>query len=289
MTIKTRESRLSVLRRILKHTRHCVRNRNEYLSLYENVSDEIAFGEATPTYLCDPDAPMLIHDTVPGARIIMILRDPVERAFSHYLFLLKTQHETILSFYDALKNDYQNKSLEDSLGASSRILYVEYGLYLEQVKRYFDIFGREQVKVMIFEEFVQNTKDTFRDVLRFLGLNSDKLPYNIRRKYDNFVAPRFKFSPNISQLLSNYGDKNNMVIKIWRSLPVYSVRCGIIDRVLHKRSLKSKVPEDARAYLERLYYQDVKKLEHLLGRQLPWYTFNKNSNMDDSDGHTPLI
>jgi hypothetical protein len=268
---------------------HIIRDRDEYLSLYENVSDEIAFGEATPTYLCDPDAPKLIHETVPEARIIMILRDPVERAFSHYLFLIKTQHETILSFYDALKVDYYNNSMKDCLGAPSRILYVEYGLYSEQVKRYFDIFGRSQVKVMIFEEFVRNTKDTFREVLGFLGLNRDKLPYNIKRKYDNFVVPRFQFSPNIFRFLSNYGDKNNVVIKVWRSLPGYSLRCGILDRILLKGSLKSKVPEDARAYLEKLYYLDVKKLEHLLGRQLPWYTSNKNIKMDNSDEHVPLI
>ena len=263
---------------------HIVRERNEYLKLYENVKDETAIGEASPTYLFDPEAPNLIHDTVPDARIIMILRDPIERAFSHYLLLLKTQHETRLSFYDALKNDYYNESKEGSGGASSHILYVEYGLYSEQVKRYFDIFGREQVKVIIFEEFVQNTKDTFRDVLRFLGINSDNLPYNLRKKYNNIVLPRFQYAPSIARILLNFGNKNKRIIRIWRSLPGYSERCGTIDKVLLKRPLKPKVPEDARAFLEKLYYQDATKLEHLLGQPLRWYITNKNNNKNGSCG-----
>jgi hypothetical protein len=256
---------------------HIIHDRNEYLKLYENVKDEKSIGEASSTYLCDPDAPKLIHDSVPEAHIIMILRDPIERAFSHYFFLLKTQHETRLSFYDALKNDYYYESKEYGRGGSTHILYVEYGLYSEQVKRYLDIFGREQVKVIIFEEFVQNTKDTVLDILRFLGLNCDNLPYNLGKKYDNFVIPRFQFAPSIARFLSNFGNKNRMILRIWRSLPGYSVRCGTIDKILLKSPFKPKVPEDARAFLDTLYYQDVRKLERLLGQSLPWYIASKNN------------
>ena len=64
---------------------HPIRDKNEYLSLFENVTDEKIIVDDSPSYLADPEAPKLIHEIVPHARILMSLRDPVERAFSGYL------------------------------------------------------------------------------------------------------------------------------------------------------------------------------------------------------------
>ena len=65
-----------------------IRSKEKYLKLFENVENETAIGEASPTYLWDPQAPKLIHEKIPNAKFIFILRNPIERAFSHYLFLL---------------------------------------------------------------------------------------------------------------------------------------------------------------------------------------------------------
>src|ERR687897_1614715 len=120
----------------------------------------------TNIYLWDPDAPKLIHQTVPHARIIISLRDPIERAFAQYLQRMKYSGSKT-PFYDDLMQDY--KSQEKVFGRS--VLYVELGMYYEQVKRYFDIFGRQQVKVIIFEEFVQHPEQSVNEVLAFLGVN----------------------------------------------------------------------------------------------------------------------
>jgi len=64
-----------------------IRDKKKYLELFKDVKDETAIGEASPTYLADPQTPYLIHEVVPDARIIIILRDPVERAFSEYLLM----------------------------------------------------------------------------------------------------------------------------------------------------------------------------------------------------------
>jgi Sulfotransferase family len=84
------------------------------------------------------DEAKLIHQAIPHARIILILRDPIERAYSNYL-MYKKYGGIKSSFYDELMLDY--KSQEKLYGRSQ--LYVELGMYYEQVKRYFDIFGRE--------------------------------------------------------------------------------------------------------------------------------------------------
>jgi hypothetical protein len=81
--------------------------RDEYLSLFRNTRGERLIGEASPLYLWDVESPVLIHKVVPDARIIMILRDPIERAFSSYLLSVQWGYET-RPFLDALVVDYNN-------------------------------------------------------------------------------------------------------------------------------------------------------------------------------------
>ena len=66
-----------------------IREKKKYLDLFKNVKDEKAIGEASPTYLWDPKTPKLIHEIIPDAKIIISLRDPVERTFSHYLMYFR--------------------------------------------------------------------------------------------------------------------------------------------------------------------------------------------------------
>src|SRR5918992_1601997 len=85
-----------------------LRDKKEYLRLFKNARGYIAVGEASPSYLWDPDAPKLIHQTVPHARIIMILRDPIERAYSRYLMKKKYRGGMKSSFYDEIIRDYES-------------------------------------------------------------------------------------------------------------------------------------------------------------------------------------
>ena len=80
-----------------------IKDKKEYLKLFENVKDEIAIGEASPTYLHDPKAPKLIHDAVPNAKIIISLRDPVERANSYFSNLVSSGTASE-SFSDCIRN-----------------------------------------------------------------------------------------------------------------------------------------------------------------------------------------
>jgi len=86
-----------------------IRNKSNYLRLFEGVKDEIVIGEASPSYLEDPEAPKLIHQVVPHAKIIILLRDPVERAFSHYLMMVSQGYEK-LSFREAIEQILSKKS-----------------------------------------------------------------------------------------------------------------------------------------------------------------------------------
>ena len=247
-----------------------IRDKKEYLKLFENARGYTAVGEATPFYLLDPDAPRLIHQTVPQARIIMSLRDPIERAYSNYL--MKMKYSGIKSsFYDELMRDY--KTQEKLYGKSQ--LYVEFGMYYEQVKRYFDIFGRDQVKVIIFEEFVQHIEQSINEVLAFLGVNYTVTA--IKEQYNPYSVPRSPLSRLVFAFFRWLRARNIKFYKILALLPDSLVESAP-EKILFKRTQKPKIDPKAVKFLREIYYDDVLKLQSLLGRSLPWHTVLGNNN-----------
>jgi hypothetical protein len=244
-----------------------LKDKKEYLRLFENARGYIAVGEASPMYLWDPNAPKLIHQTVPHARIIMILRDPIERAYSNYLTIMKYGvNVKKSSFYDELMRDYESRV---KLHGRSR-LYVELGMYYEQVKRYFDIFGREQVKVIIFEEFVQHTVQTVNEVLAFLGVNHTVRA--ITEQYHPYSVPRGPLAQWIFSFIYGLTSRNVRLFKIVTTLLPRSLIESLPEKMFFKRKQKPKIDPQSVKFLQEIYLDDVIRLESLLGRSLPWHT-----------------
>jgi hypothetical protein len=251
-----------------------IRDKKEYLRLFENARGYIAVGEATPIYLWDPDSPKLIRQAVPNARIIILLRDPIERAYSQYLRVIKYSGMKA-SFYDELMRDY--KSQEKLYGRSQ--LYVELGMYYEQVKRYFDTFGREQVKVIVFEEFIQHIEQTVNEVLAFLGVNYT-VTAAIRGHYNPDSVPRSPLSRLVFAFFRWLRARNVKFYKILALLPDSLVQSAP-EKILFKRTQKPKIDPKAVKFLQEIYYDDVLRLESLLGRSLPWHTVLGNNNKNN--------
>lgn len=135
-------------------------------------------GEATPEYLFHPCAPLRAHQTVPKAKLVALLRNPIERAFSAYKMECKRNNET-LSFAEAL--DAENERLA---GEEARLMaeadytsftytynsYRRRGEYIDQLEKWAQHFPKENILVIQSEEFFQRTAETFDRVLGFLGL-----------------------------------------------------------------------------------------------------------------------
>ena len=234
-----------------------IQDKENYLELFSGVKDEVAIGEASPFYLVDPETPNRIHEIIPNAKIIMILRDPLARALSSYYQSLKSGWET-KSFFDALKNAYSNKKNGGDLTA--RIL-IEGGFYSEQVKRYFDIFGKNQVLVIIFEEFIQDTKNTIFQILDFLEVKTKK-PIKIEKIHNPVSLPKNQLYKNIVE--------NAALKKIALKIFKHGTSKKIRDRFLIKEIEKPQIKKAESEFLKNLYYKDMKKLEKILGRSLPW-------------------
>lgn len=151
-------------------------------------------GEASPSYLFHPLAPERVAKMLPGARLIALLRNPVDRAFSHY------QHEVALgreelSFEDALarEDERMEGEVERMLRDPSyfsygwwNYTYAARGRYAEQLARWFAAFPREQLLVLLTDELAADTAAAYRRVLAFLGVDAhglDAYPRIFEREY----------------------------------------------------------------------------------------------------------
>jgi hypothetical protein len=144
---------------------------------------DLIAGESTPYYLFHPAVPERVASAIPDMRLVVILRDPVERAYSHYQLMRRMGRER-LSFEDAL--DAEEERLA---GERERLLvdpsfrarhhrnhsYVSRGLYAEQLERWLTYFPREQLLVLDVEEFFAHRAEMYALVLDFLAVRQRDL------------------------------------------------------------------------------------------------------------------
>jgi hypothetical protein len=147
---------------------------DEYLSLFSAATPEQRIGEATPSYLMSHTAAADIAEVQPDARIIAILREPANFLRSLHLQSVRNHAETETNFRKALAlEDARRRGQAIPAGAirPQELLYSEHVRYVEQLRRYHDVFGAEQVLVLIYEDFRADNEAVARRVLRFLEVD----------------------------------------------------------------------------------------------------------------------
>ena len=154
-------------------------------------------GEATPRYLYHPHTPKRVFDIIPQVKLIVLLRNPIDRAYSHYQMEVAVGNEE-LSFEDAIDNE-ENRIRDDMKKMESnenfysvnfyRKSYLTRGIYVNQLKRWFEYFPKEQFFILKSEDFYSKTPEAYNQVLDFLNLSKFELdsfkPYK-KRKYSTF-------------------------------------------------------------------------------------------------------
>ena len=233
-----------------------LRDEKKYLKLFAGFKNQKIIGESSTTYLADPEAPYLIHKVSPSSRILISLRDPVERTYSQYLMYRKTGYLKP-SFHDQLFFEIQNE-----VNFENPNIGLYHGLYSNNVTRYQDVFGNNRVKIIIFEEFIKNPMQTFNSVLKFLELNIE-LEYE-PKAYNQYQTIKHKF---VTHLL-----KNPTFRKSAQKVPP-KIRRIVADKIIFKNQPKPEMSEKDRKILTDYYYEDVHILEKNLGRTLPWSNF----------------
>jgi hypothetical protein len=156
-----------------------LRDRNRYLALFDAARPDQLVGEASTWYLYSRDAAKNIKSATPDARIIVMLRDPVEMLYSLHGRRIYGGSEDLLRFEDALAAE-EDRKLGKRIPPRARnvkaLFYRDVGRYSEQVKRYIDTFGIDKVRVVVFEEFRADPASVYRSVLEFLGVDASFEP-----------------------------------------------------------------------------------------------------------------
>src|ERR1700676_2967624 len=143
--------------------REIIRDEDQYSQLFANTGGKKAIGEASAFYLCFNGTAERIAHAVPDAKIIIILREPVARAYSAYMYLVRDGRETV-RFEEGLRLEEERKQKD----FEPMWWYKELSLYYKQVKRYLDVFGTQQVKVLLYDELFTNPKSVLRELFIFL-------------------------------------------------------------------------------------------------------------------------
>lgn len=145
----------------------------------QRPSPDHILGEKSPYYIVHPLVPERVHSLYPNVKIIMILRNPVSRAYSHYHFNLRKDNIEPLSFEEAIKAEpkrlagEEKKLIKNPHYQSKNFKFYSYlkrGMYAEQVGRWFEFFPREQVLILTCEDLGKKTQEVMNEVFAFLEL-----------------------------------------------------------------------------------------------------------------------
>jgi len=238
-----------------------VQSLEEYERKFVPLRSVLAIGEASPQYLYYPQTAKRISSTLPDVKLIAILRNPVERAYSSYLHAVRDWHETADDFWHAIL--MENERIK--AGWPMLFHYVHAGFYHQQLIHYFEVFNREQMKFIIYDDFIEKPRQVIHNLFQFLEI-------------DQTFSPNMTTKPNVSGY-----PKNKFINQIYKKIfRDYKLSHSIINKVLPKKKLKSwskkirnwnleKIPLDPEitGYLDNQYKDEILRLQDLLQIKLP--------------------
>ncbi|MGA9595168.1 MAG: sulfotransferase [Acidimicrobiia bacterium] len=139
----------------------------------------LVVGESSPAYLMDTRAPARSAASMPEARLLLLVRDPVERAHSHYRYRYERGHEPAATFEEALALEEERLKQAVASGRGQSLLsgYFHHGLYETGLSRWLEHFDRSQIMTIASEDFYADTSGVFARILRFLGLTNYELDH----------------------------------------------------------------------------------------------------------------
>ena len=225
----------------------------DYLKLFQGSQGEPVLGEASVCYLWSPTAPGNIARMCPEAKILMILRDPADRAYSQYLQLL-TLSQTFLSF-----RDYIDAGLHSTSTLMGPLYpFLCFGQYYGQVKRYLQLFPREQIHILFYEDFQRDARGAVGNIFKFLGVNRDFVP-DMKVRHMLASVPRSHVLHRLTGPAARWS--------ALRQISPPRLRSSLKRLLFRPRESMTMDPSD-RAFLVDFYREDIGNLSGLLDRDL---------------------
>lgn len=235
-----------------------IKDEEKYLELFENAKNHKAIGEATSAYLHCPHAASEIKKCFPDSKIIISVRNPIEKAHSSY-FSYKFMHPDDRSFLEMINWQEQQRHEKEFFIYN----FIQAGFFSENIKRYQNEFSSDNIKILIFEDYIKNEHEHINSILRFLGIDK---PINLTDQPKGaYRVPQNK----ISGFLLGNSRFRKVATKI---IPTVQ-RQKFGDKFFLKQTQKPNMLSNERERLKEIYEAEVNNLEELLGRKLPWNDF----------------
>lgn len=231
----------------------------DYLALFRGASDDQLIGDFSVSNLWCRFAAKNIFEKVPSAKIVCILRNPIDRCLSHYVMCVQQKMEH-RSFKEAVEAELYDKG--DSFG------YLQCGHYLEQIKRYLGVFSEKQIKICLFDDLLSNRSLFMAEILDFISVDGAIAEKNMNFSANAGGTPR----GGIFSFL--YKNRQHYLPLVSKILPK-SARVRIRDSIFIKTSSYPKMTEDERALLVSIYEKDILSLGNFVGRDLSEWLENR--------------
>ncbi len=225
---------------------------DDYIALFKNVKNENAIGEASVNYLISTVASNNIYKTIPDAKIIIIIRNPVDLIVSHYLARVKLG-QTHKSFKQEISHIAKISS--NKLDYANSLLAQ--GLYFNQVKRYFNEFPNENIKIIVYDDYKNNPKKIITEILIFLKVKAN-IELNSKKTHNVSTGIKFRKTIYLINLL-------RIKHKLWKILP-NSIQSKI--KYFLNKPIDFKINSDDKTYLINYFKDDIENTSNLINTDL---------------------
>jgi hypothetical protein len=227
---------------------------DDYQKLFKGVKQEKAIGESSVRYLASAAAAQNIHSLIPDARLVAILRQPAERAFSAFAHNKRDGLEPCEDFAQAIVEDRQGKRDDWQF-----CRYLNRGFYYASLKRYLEYFDRSQIHISLLEDLIQDPQELMRGLFGFIGVDESFTP-DLSHKHNASGVIR-------NQLLRTVWTNSNRIRVAMRPYLPAKMRHAAFEWVIRDID-RLKLPPDQRQELTEYYRQDILQLQDLIQRDL---------------------
>ena len=240
---------------------------DKYREFYSNAKDESYVGDFSPEYIFRPNAINRIKSLIEeDAKFIVSLRQPVQRAYSQFNMMVNRGFY-MNSFDEDLYLDEHQPDMPEYKNALRPAYLVARGMYFNQLKRLIEAFGNENVKVIIFEEWVNNPEFYYKDILEFLGLGY--YPLELGEKVGKNQTFLYQNNNNLIKFLRSI-NKNLQETQFSKSIFFNKFKEFVKIRIGRSPEKLDRVKVNQ--LTNSIFLEDIKKTENLLGRELSiWY------------------
>ncbi|WP_263840181.1 sulfotransferase domain-containing protein [Salinibacter sp.] len=226
----------------------------EWLSdnYYRHYDGEPAVGEASAGTLGNPEVTERVHEALPAVQLIFVLRDPVERLYSHFTFLQGGQAiDPDMSFSTFIRSE-----------TDWRNTLIDLGRYHEHLTRFEQYFDRNQILVLVFDDLKTNTEEFMERIFRFIEVDPSFRPsFDIQNPTRE---PRF---PGVHRILTQTWTSVREYVDVYAANYIRPLR-RVVKRLVTKEADRPPMLATDRAYLQRIYHEPNQQLESWLGQDL---------------------